>query len=130
MNANTANAFVIPTMSGTVTYLVSSTDACNNSVTDSVLVNVVVDCGLEVPNIFTPNGDGNNDVFLVNAKHMNSYSIVIYNRWGKKVFESTDATQSWDGKNVVDGTYYYVLKAEGVNGTKYDEKGYLQRLGD
>jgi gliding motility-associated-like protein len=84
---------------------------------------------MEIPNVFTPNGDGNNDYFMINAKHLNSYSIVIYNRWGKKVFESNNVSQSWDGKNVEDGTYYYIIKALGMNGKEYDEKGYLQRLG-
>lgn len=128
-NANTANASVTPTLEGTNTYQITTIDACGNSVTDTVLVNVLPDCDLEIPNIFTPNGDGENDYFIVNAKHLNSYSIVIYNRWGKKVFESNDVNQSWDGKNNEDGTYFYIIKAEGIDKMLYDKKGYLQRLG-
>lgn len=128
-NANTAHASVTPTLEGTNVYQVTTIDACGNSVTDTIVVNVLPDCDLEIPNIFTPNGDGKNDYFMVNAKHLISYSILIYNRWGKKVFESNDVTQSWDGKNAEDGTYYYMIKAEGMNGKEYDEKGFIQRLG-
>ena len=128
-NANTANASVMPTTDGINIYQVTTVDDCGNTVTDTVRVVVLLDCGIEIPNVFTPNGDGNNDYFMINAKHLNSYSIVIYNRWGKKVFESNNVSQSWDGKNVEDGTYYYIIKALGMNGKEYDEKGYLQRLG-
>lgn len=54
--------------------------------------------GFYVPNAFTPNNDGRNDVFkpmiFGNVVH---YSFVIYNRFGQKVFESTDLTRGWDG---------------------------------
>ncbi|MBL4754833.1 MAG: gliding motility-associated C-terminal domain-containing protein [Flavobacteriales bacterium] len=54
-----------------------------------------------VANTFTPNGDGRNDVFLPIRVFIQTedYLLIIYNRWGQKIFETTDITQGWDGTN-------------------------------
>jgi large repetitive protein len=67
-------------------------------------------CDLTIPNVFTPNGDGINDVFeILNLEHYQA-QIVIFNRWGKRVFEHSDYYGNWwDGRNQPDGVYYYVL---------------------
>jgi len=69
----------------------------------------------ELPNVFTPGSDGNNDVFKpFPYKFVQSIDIKIYNRWGNLVFESTDPAILWDGKNqkngtpCSDGTYFYI----------------------
>ena len=83
----------------------------------------------EVPNVFTPNGDGKNDVFTFNAVNMGEITITIFDRWGLKMFEATDnGNIKWDGKNksgktVTDGTYFYILTATGLDGTQYDKQG-------
>lgn len=128
-NANSINAYVNPTKENTNTFEVTVTDTCGNSVSDIVVINVILECKLEVPNIFSPNGDGINDNFVVSGVGLKTYSASIFDRWGRKVFESTDVTQSWDGKNVDDGTFYYVIKAESNAGKLFDEKGYLLRVG-
>ncbi len=83
----------------------------------------VLTSNLAVPNVFTPNGDAENNEFKINAPGIESFSGVIFDRWGKKVFEWSDPAKGWDGKNAKDGVYYYVIKATGVDGQKYDEKG-------
>jgi len=100
---------------------------------DTLVRDVFVNEPIKVPNIFTPNGDMVNDEFVVEAKGMESYDIKIYDRWGKKVFESESATNSWDGKNASgtmesDGTYYYIIQAVDFAGTKHDLNGYLQLI--
>lgn len=67
-------------------------------------------------NVFTPNGDGVNDQFIIEVKGEEEYEIKIYNRWGELVFESTDAQTHWDGtvmnegkKLCPEGTYFYVI---------------------
>ncbi len=122
-------AFVIPTAENINTYQITVTDTCGNTASDMVVVNALLECKLIIPNVFTPNGDGDNDYFLISGVGIKTYSVVIYNRWGRKVFESNDIKQSWDGKNVNDGTYFYLIKAESINGKQFDEKGYLQRIG-
>ncbi len=64
-----------------------------------------------IPNVFTPNGDGMNDELqFVGIDQTAEYSIQIFNRWGNKVYEGTDALAHWDGTGHDDGTYFYILK--------------------
>jgi gliding motility-associated-like protein len=83
----------------------------------------------DIPNVFTPNGDGKNDVFSFNAINMGEIYVIIYDRWGLKMFEATSTGNvKWDGKNtggntVTDGTYFYIVKATGLDGATYDLKG-------
>ncbi|WP_205500128.1 DUF7948 domain-containing protein [Rufibacter psychrotolerans] len=62
-----------------------------------------------VPNIFTPNADGKNDTFV---QHFSCFptEITIYNRWGKLVFQEKIYNQKWDGGNLSEGSYFYLLK--------------------
>lgn len=72
-----------------------------------------------VPNIFTPNGDNWNDKLVVGGIDVTKeYSIKIFNRWGRQMFESTDATKYWDGEDADDGTYFYELKYTAVCSTE------------
>ena len=94
------------------------------------VIKVDVPSKLEVPNVFTPNGDGNNDVFFLKVSNLTEISALIYDRWGNKVFESTSNSGNieWDGKNLSDkecasGTYFYIIKATGKDGMNYEKKG-------
>ncbi len=84
---------------------------------------------LTIPNVFTPNGDLINDVFTLNAINMGEIYMTVFDRWGLKMFESTASGQmSWDGKNkgghiVSDGTYFYVIKATGLDDKLYELNG-------
>lgn len=67
-------------------------------------------------NVFTPNGDGKNDRFIIDVKGEEEFEIKIYNRWGELVFETIDAKDHWDGtvmnkgkRLCPEGTYYYVI---------------------
>ncbi len=98
-------------------YIVSVVDACNQ--TQSASVNVeIVGCEILIPNVITPNGDGQNDYFVVtNLEYNPNTKIIIYNRWGRIVYQSDDYKNDWNGKNmngkdVSEGTYYYVLIPE------------------
>jgi gliding motility-associated-like protein len=66
---------------------------------------------LEFPNIITPNNDGYNDKFVVKGlEHFLHVELVIYNRWGTKIYESSNYQNNWDGEGRSDGVYYYVLR--------------------
>lgn len=105
--------------------------ATNGFCQDTAIVYIKVDLisMFEVPNVFTPNGDGKNDVFTFKAVNMGEIYVIIYDRWGLKMFESTSTGNvKWDGKNksgntVTDGTYFYILKATGLDGVQYDKQG-------
>lgn len=94
-------------------------DATNHCGTSMASVNLdVVKCSycFFVPNAFSPNGDGNNDVFKITPTCLFSkYKLFIYNRWGQRVFISYNIQDSWDGtfkgQDVQMGTYFYVLDA-------------------
>ena len=94
--------------------------------TDSVEINVNESL-LEVPNVFTPNGDGVNDVFYVTYRSLASFHCWIYNNWGKLAYEWTNPERGWDGrvggKKAPSGTYFYIIKAKGTDGVNYNLKG-------
>lgn len=77
---------------------------------------------LEIPNAFSPNGDGQNDVFKVKEGYQSivSFHGYIFNRWGKKIYEWTDIGGGWDGGGAKDGVYFVVIKAKGADGRDYN----------
>lgn len=80
------------------------------------------------PNAFSPNASpGVNDEWKVSYRSLISFECYIFNKWGVKVAEFKDPAQGWDGKYngkfVPAGVYYYVIKAEGADGVKYDLSG-------
>ena len=84
--------------SETTTYYVTVTTSDGCSSTDSVIVIVDQPCGeLFIPNIFSPNNDGNNDQLCIYGGCIESMEFAIYSRWGEKVFETTDPNECWDG---------------------------------
>jgi len=66
-----------------------------------------------IPNIFTPNEDGANDVLIVRSTNLKEFHMYIYDRWGKKVFETTDGQSEWNGEingqKAEQGTYVYYV---------------------
>jgi gliding motility-associated-like protein len=93
--------------------------------TDSTIFNLQIStgCPLQIPNVFTTNNDGTNDVFEIKGLPEN-FELMIYNRWGEIVFYSTTPTNMWNGKIgnngslASPGVYYYVLIDE-TNQKKY-----------
>lgn len=83
---------------------------------------------LEMPNAFSPNGDGINDVYKPKNGYQSivEFHAIIVNRWGQKLFEWDDPSQGWDGtyngNPVKDGVYYCMVKAKGADGVKYNYK--------
>ncbi len=87
-----------------------------------------------VPNVFTPNGDGSNDIFFINMTNIISLDCTIYDRWGVTLAHLTSPDQAWDGntpsgKRASDGTYYYILKARGGDDKDYALTGFLMLIG-
>lgn len=93
----------------TTKYFVTVTDTCGNTAfSDSI--EVVVQCDVLTSNVFTPNGDGFNDTFFFeNLDQYPGSGLKVYNRWGRKVHESDDYKNDWDGEKLADGIYFYIL---------------------
>lgn len=124
--ANCPNPTAKP--SDDIEYCVIGTTAQGCS--DTVCVQILVDkeCGETfIPSGFSPNNDGNNDVLYVRGKCIKSMQFVIYNRWGEKVFESSDPDIGWDGtfrgKPMDSGVFVYQLRAEYYNGVVVKKQG-------
>ena len=118
-----------PNISTTYTVIGTDSSGCQSYAT----VTVDLSCSTYiVPNVFTPNGDGQNDNFLIDASGFTSYHIEIYDRWGILIFTSDTSDSPWDGKNlkkqmVADGVYYYIIKSKcGEN--EQDHKGFVQLI--
>jgi gliding motility-associated-like protein len=126
-NQSTAPTFTATT-SGS--YFVVVTDTCH-SAGDTLLINVL-DCGeVKVPNVFTPNADGTNDVWAPIGTDIGSYEIYVYNRWGKLVHQYSGPSlgyEGWDGSDAPDGTYFVVLKASTLAGKPLDVQGTITLL--
>ncbi len=119
----------VVTESNAYTVEITDTAKCQRKTTSNVTFE---DCGsmLEMPNFFSPNGDGINDVLkVIKADKMTSFEITIHNRWGRKVYSYKGNPEefAWDGKNgsadVPDGAYYWVAKFADMYGKKYTNNG-------
>ncbi|MGZ4118795.1 MAG: gliding motility-associated C-terminal domain-containing protein, partial [Bacteroidia bacterium] len=80
---------------------------------------------VQIPNIFTPNGDNQNDIFYIKNLQSGIAKLSIYNRWGNIVYFSSAYNNDWNGDGCCDGTYYYIL-----NDPKNDKtyKGFIEIL--
>ena len=84
-----------------------------------------------IPNVFTPNADGVNDVFIIDNDDLAEISCKIYNRYGTLIYEIAYINDYWDGHTTTgelcsDGVYYYVLTAKGNGGKEYNTAGFVQ----
>lgn len=111
---------------GTYTVTLVGVDANGCTDTATAIIEVTGQSALFIPNVFTPGGL--NPLYKVAGVNITDYSIQIFDRWGVKVYESGDINNSWTGGDSKDGTYFYVIKAKGVEGKEFDEKGYLQLI--
>ena len=82
----------------------------------------------EAYNVFTPNNDGQNDYFVFkNLDKFPENELVIYNRWGNEVYTQENYDNSWDGSNLSEGTYFWMMKVK-VCGEYEKIKGYVTIL--
>ena len=105
-------------------YWVKVTDTTANCSTTN---SITLECYLEpiIPNIFTPNGDGYNDNFVIKNKEDWNINLQVYDRWGVMVYEDNNYQNNWDGKYkgnpLSDGVYYYIINAKGKYSGKEEQ---------
>ena len=91
---------------------------------------------LEMPNAFSPNGDGINDIYMAKTNHKSliEFHAYIFNRWGQKLFEWTNPDEGWDGtykgSPVKAGVYFVLVKAKGADGRTYNIRRDVNLLRD
>ncbi|PWH86824.1 T9SS type B sorting domain-containing protein [Brumimicrobium oceani] len=115
-----------PAVSTWYTITAVSPDGCVE--TDSVFIEVQKPCGkVKVPTIFSPNGDGLNDVLCVLGNCLQSMTLQVFNRWGELVFETNEINACWDGnfkgKSVGTGVYIYKLQGIDITGASVNLTG-------
>lgn len=111
----------------TTVFTLTGTDEHACSASDSVTVMVDASQAVFVPNAFSPNEDGQNDILYVRGVGLESISFYLYNRWGEKVFESHDLSKGWDGtyngNKLNTAVFMYYLEAVFINGKHVSQKG-------
>ncbi|MFK7904432.1 MAG: gliding motility-associated C-terminal domain-containing protein, partial [Chitinophagales bacterium] len=118
--ATSSNPLVSPLEDAT--FYVMTTDAYGCQSMDSVRITVERNFDIVMPNAFSPNRDGNNDVFAIGALRGISeiLDFKIFTRWGQEVFSTNDVTEGWDGdydfRPMGIGTYAYQIRVLNVIG--------------
>ncbi|WP_316793810.1 gliding motility-associated C-terminal domain-containing protein [Pedobacter frigoris] len=124
----TVNGFISKSFVGIIVNAASAAASEDGvPVAQSNIVETIVDyADFIIPNIVTPNGDGSNDVLKI--KGIENYldtEIFIVNRWGNEVYRSNDYKNDWDGSQLNEGTYYYVVKRREKTGGLTTFKGWV-----
>lgn len=113
-------------------YYVTLSNACSIR-TDTVQVDTNCTTLLVMPNVFTPNSDGMNESFLpIKIQQVKNFTITIYNRWGKQLFQSNNPNEGWNGNQIhsacPDGTYFWVVNYESNFGIIDSKKGVVHLI--
>ncbi len=107
--------------------LTAGKNGCSDTACSIIDLNSI----FNIPNVFTPDGDGINDVFFINnTACIKDFHLEIFNRWGMTIFESVQSGNGWDGYTPSgvaspDGTYYYLLKTTSLAGKDESIKGFI-----
>ncbi|MBS3914773.1 MAG: gliding motility-associated C-terminal domain-containing protein [Bacteroidetes bacterium] len=110
-----------------ITLLVTSNHGCVSTITKSVVIGP--DIIVFIPDVFTPEGSGpgRNETFMISALNFKTMKLLIFNRWGEKLYETTDVTKGWDGRSngeiCPDGVYIYKIQVEAPDGKIYNYDG-------
>lgn len=116
------------------TYAVALVVKSDKGCIDTIVRQLVVgeDYGVYVPNAFSPNGDGLNDIFQPKGFGIVKYEIQIFDRWGEKVFQTKNFEQGWDGKFqgrggevIEEGSYTWLINVTSVFGKAHELKGHV-----
>jgi gliding motility-associated-like protein len=134
---DTASSFTVHPTS-TTTYCVSTTNASGCTATDCVTITVELPCGADIlatllPTAFSPNQDQLNDEYCVpSSVCIRNFELRVYDRWGEKVFETTDTGTCWDGRyrerELGTGVFAYYFTAELYDGKKFTQRGNISLI--
>lgn len=99
---------------------------------DEVCVEVTTNYNIYIPNIFTPNGDGVNDEFIVYGTGLSKFEMTIFDRWGEKLYVSNDQLKGWDGtykgQMSKNDAYPYLIKYHSLDGKTHTKSGHVSLL--
>jgi gliding motility-associated-like protein len=133
--SNDKNPTFIYTKANTYTVILISSDSSKCPDTATVVIRVHERFTVDIPNVFTPNGDGANDLFTINSTGIEELSCEIYDRWGLKIYSWDRKNDGWDGRSLSgskasEGTYFFILriKPQGDGKAPFIKSGHLTLL--
>jgi len=112
--------------------LVAFNTGCVDTARQCLIVHEACTLPKQIPNVFSPNGDGINDIFTIRSSGLKELICTMYNRWGMEIYQYDAVLTGWDGhtfsdSKAPDGTYYYILKATCLTSTdQLKGNGFLQ----
>ncbi len=129
-DVNTSYSYSLPYI-----YPVTLTVTDINGCQDSFQVIIHITGNVEVPNVFTPNGDGKNDNFKFPYDIFKSYDVLILNRWGEVVYEKENNSETYiwngtkmEGEQCSEGVYFYKIKGFLIDDSPFDVTGFLTKI--
>ncbi|MFT6997814.1 MAG: gliding motility-associated-like protein [Cryomorphaceae bacterium] len=117
----------------TVSLVVTDFNGCRSV---DIMTIEFADCTIQIPNVITPNGDGLNDEWIIGLDRPLFFEVVIYNRWGRLVYESKDFSAFWDGTNYKsgelcsEGVYFYIIRVNDFEGRAFEQQGDITIIRD
>ena len=125
---NSTNSTIVVSQAGIYSVIVFS-DVCQLS-HEFIINTKLCNTEIEMPSIFTPNGDGTNDFFIpVTYQKVKSANLIIVNRWGNVIYNESNLLPGWDGtsdgKECSEGVYFWKVEYEDFNSIKFSEHGFL-----
>jgi gliding motility-associated-like protein len=114
--------YIQVTKEGEYSVMIQTEEGCENLESVMMMDGIVP---IAVPNAFTPNADGLNDTFkpVVNVELVKQFNMSIYNKWGQRIFETTNVGNAWNGKDAQPGVYNWVISYSNRIGKMFQMKG-------
>ena len=124
---STGNEKPVQTITRADSYTVLATNSCSSDQRTFTVTYKTCDCSIYIPNAFTPNHDGLNDIFRPSIKCFpKDYSFIIYNRFGQMVYKTSEINKGWDGRvnsyDVATGTYIWLVHYRDPNDYSIQKK--------
>jgi len=121
------NTKITATYSGC--YIIQTVNEFGCKASDEVCIDITTDYGVYLPNSFTPNDDGLNDMFLIFGYSISDVTMDIFDRWGEKLFSSNDQKLGWNGMykgtSCKSDVYVYKVSYKGLDGKKHFKTGHV-----
>jgi gliding motility-associated-like protein len=128
-NTGDTTYFITGTEEGNYSVIIKTAEGCT-TIDSAYLKDIYMPFYFNVPNAFTPNGDGLNDTFrpVATGDLIRQFSMVIYNRWGQLIFETSNPAEGWNGKDAPTGVYSWVISYSDYLGKVFKMSGSVTLL--
>ena len=110
--------------------LIAQNDLCSDTFSLAINALEIADPIIFVQNVFSPNQDGTNELFLIDTENIATIELIILNRWGNIMARIESLDGGWDGRSsngndAEEGVYFYKYTATGINGSELSGHGFL-----